>query len=90
MGKKLDETLNFLNSRYYIETIDGEPCICRKISDKYDIEISGLNSKSRNFKVDIYVWALKPSRHTVEYFFNIMSLEDLEKTLNNILVKYQG
>lgn len=88
MGKLID-TLNFLNSQYYIETVDGEPCICRKISDEYDIEISGLNSSSKDLKVDVYVWALKPSRHTVEYFFNIKSLSELQKTLNNILVKYQ-
>ena len=37
----LKETLNFLGPEYQLNYIDGEDCIYRKLSDSYDIEVSG-------------------------------------------------
>ena len=54
MGKKFNETLKFLGPEYSVKTVDKEPCIYLKL-DKYDFEISGLNSKG-SYKAIIYVW----------------------------------
>ena len=51
MGKKLNETLKFLGCNYSVKVIDYEPCIYRKISNDYDIEISGLHNKNKSFTI---------------------------------------
>ena len=43
--KNQKELLDFLGPQYSIKTIDGEPCIYRKINSHYDIEISGTRAK---------------------------------------------
>lgn len=94
MGKKLFETLSFLNTpQYCIKNIDLEPCIYRKISDNYDIEISGLNSHGSKFLVDVYVWDISRgsgiTATAIEKILDIKSKEELQKILNNIVAKYQ-
>ena len=92
MSKKLNDTLSFLNSDYSIKTIDTEPCIYRKISDKYDIEVSGLNNPSKVFSVDVYVWDISRgdgiAATTVENIHGIKSKDELKSVLDSLFVKY--
>lgn len=90
MGKKLDETLKFLGSQYLTKVIDLEPCIWRKISSNYDIEISGLNNKSSKFLVTVYVWEISPTTQIVETISNITSKEMLKTILDSLLEKYSN
>lgn len=86
MGKKFQDTLKFLGSDYSIKTIDMEPCIYRKISDKYDIEISGLNSQGK-YSADVYIWNCKTFQID-ERIFNLPSKEALKFELNRLILKY--
>ena len=89
MGKKLNETLKFLGCNYSVKVIDYEPCIYRKISNDYDIEISGLHNKNKSFT--IYVWDISKGdtlaarileKHKAD------SHKELKQTLDTIVVKY--
>lgn len=92
--KRLKDTLIYLNSDYSIKTIDGEPCLYRKISNKYDIEVSGLNSSSKTFLVDIYVWDISKGigvmASIVENISGIKSKEELKSILDSLFVKYHS
>ena len=92
MSKKLNDTLMYLNSDYSIKTIDMEPCIYRKISDRYDIEVSGLDNSSKNFSADIYVWDISNGvgvgAATVENIHGIKSVDELKTVLDSLFVKY--
>lgn len=90
MGKKLNDTLNFLGSEYSVKTIDREPCIYRKISSNYDIEILGLHNLGPNFSMVIYVWKLSPAKQIVETVSNITSKEMLKTILDSLLEKYSN
>ena len=87
MGKRLNETLEYLGNDYSIKRIDLEQCIYRKISNKFDIEISGLNARGRKFSTDVYVWDISNGSQIIE-IFKCDSKENLKSTLNEILLKY--
>lgn len=92
MSKKLNDTLIYLNSDYSIKTIDIEPCIYRKISDRYDIEVSGLDNSSKRFSADVYVWDISNGdgigATTVENIHGIKSADELKAVLDSLFVKY--
>ena len=92
MSKKLNDTLMYLNSDYSIKTIDTEPCIYRKISDRYDIEVSGLDNSSKRFSADVYVWDISNGdgigATTVENIHGIKSADELKAVLDSLFVKY--
>lgn len=46
--------LDFLGSDYSLLPIDGEPCIYRRLNDKFDIEVSG--TKRANQPLTIFLW----------------------------------
>lgn len=43
--KNQQELLDYLGPQYFLRNIDGEPCICRNINTRYDLEISGTAKK---------------------------------------------
>ena len=92
MSKKLNDTLMYLNSDYSIKTIDMESCIYRKISDRYDIEVSGLDNSSKRFSADVYVWDISNGdgigATTVENIHDIKSADELKSVLDSLFVKY--
>ena len=73
----LKETLNFLGPEYQLKCIDGEDCIYRKLSDSYDIEVSGAYKKSNS--ISIYIWNI---------IHGIKSREELKTTLVSVTAKY--
>lgn len=87
MGKKFNETLKFLGSEYSVKTVDKEPCIYLKL-DKYDFEISGLNSKG-SYKAIIYVWNTdnRLDRQDMLYAY---SKEELKDILDRLITKYSS
>ena len=92
MSNKLNDTLMYLYSDYSIKTIDMEPCIYRKISDRYDIEVSGLDNSSKRFSADVYVWDISNGdgigATTVENIHGIKSADELKAVLDTLFVKY--
>lgn len=86
----LKETLNFLGPEYQLKYIDGEDCIYRKLSDSYDIEVSGAYKKSNS--ISIYIWNITRGTgygaHIVETIHGIKSREELKTTLDSITAKY--
>jgi hypothetical protein len=89
MKKKLNEILEFLGEGYSIKTIDLENVIYFKISDLFDIEISGLNNSRRSFDATIFVWELKPGLKTIETIQGINSKEKLKEKLDEVIEKYK-
>lgn len=87
MGKKFNETLRFLGPEYSVKTVDKEPCIYLKL-DKYDFEISGLNSKA-SYKAIIYVWNTdnRLDRQDMLYAY---SKEELKDILDRLITKYSS
>ena len=88
--KKLKEICNQLGSDYSIRVIDYEQVIYRKISDNYDLEISGLNNNRKAFNAIIYLWQLKPGRRILETINDITTLESLKSSLDHLVEKYQN
>lgn len=80
------DLLSFLGSTYFFDAVDGELCICRKIGNHYDIEISGTYRKKR---FDVYVWSTTRGKRIVEDFFNIPNRNELQRILNSVISKYQ-
>lgn len=52
-GKKIKDICNQLGSDYSIQVIDLENCIYRKLNDKFDIEISGLDNRRKSFNCNV-------------------------------------
>jgi hypothetical protein len=89
--KNQKELLDFLGPQYSIKTIDGEPCIYRKINSHYDIEISGTRAKSSPLAV--FIWDISHgtnfSAQIVEKVFDIPDKDTLLQVLNSFLEKYK-
>lgn len=83
MGKKLNDTLQYLGSEYSVKSIDLEPCIYRKYG-KYELEISGLLSRGR-YDASIYVWDDK--KRIVKTVHGARSKEELSKHLETLLAE---
>lgn len=80
MGKKFDETLEYLGKDYHSKVIDLEKVIYRKINNS-EIEISGLNSKG-NYDVTIYIWENLKQAASIQ---DIHSKEELAKHLETVI-----
>ena len=91
IAKNQKELLDFLGPQYSIKTIDGEPCIYRKINSHYDIEISGTRAKSSPLAV--FIWDISHgtnfSAQIVEKVFDIPDKDTLLQVLNSFLEKYK-
>lgn len=85
--KQLKDTCAFLGPAYSIETIDGVECIYRKISDKYDFEVTGFFG-CRTMTVNL--WMIAPHRELLAIYSGIRSKEDLLDTLGYLSFKYQN
>lgn len=85
MGKKFDETLQYLGDDYSLKIIDLENVIYRKISE-YEIEISGLNQKGK-YNATIYLWK---NRQIIKSIQDISSKEELSKHLGTLLLKLEN
>jgi hypothetical protein len=92
--KKLKAVVAELGPEYSIKTIDAEWVGYRKINDRFDIEISGLNNRRKSFKCAVYVWDISNGvgvgARSVEHIPKITSLESLKQTLDSLVVKYQS
>lgn len=77
MSKKLDETLEYLNSGYSIEWVMNEKCIYRKIGN-FEIEVSGLDNREQKYEAIIYIW---DSKKLLKSIPDISSKEELAKHL---------
>ena len=86
--KNQKQLLEKLGSDYYLDVIDCELCICRKISKYYEIEISGTASVKRPYHV--YVWQIHPHLGIVEKFFDIKDETKLFGILTFANSKYQN
>lgn len=89
-SKNLREVLAYLGPDYTVKVIDLEDCAYRKINDKYDIEISGCNRKSRPFHV--YVWdttkGTGPGAQIVDKSGPIKELAALKEKLDEYVERY--
>ncbi|MFR5598662.1 MAG: hypothetical protein ACLTJB_03010 [Holdemania filiformis] len=83
--KKLRDALDYLGPSYSIKVIDGVESIYREINSHYDIEISGLFNSSKLF--NLFVWKRSPLI-VVDRYENL-NLEDLEKQLDAVILKYR-
>lgn len=84
MGKKLDDTLEYLGAEYSIKAFEGEPCIYRKF-DNYEFEISGLTSRGK-YDATIYVW--ENEKQVIKSVQDIPSKEELSKHLEILLAEF--
>lgn len=82
----IKQLLTFLGPDYTTKVIDGEECIYRKISKKYDIEVSGATRKNR--AINVYVWDISSGARIIEQVTGIKSDLDLQKILNSLSEKY--
>ena len=85
------DLLTFLGPEYSIREIDLEPCIYRKINDKYDIEISGTTRRNR--PLGVYVWDISKGSGAeaviVEKHIDVSNPVALKILLNDLVKKYQ-
>lgn len=85
------ELLKFLGTEYSIKTIDGAPCIYRKINDNYDLEILGSLKKNQHF--DVIVWDISKGEGlasiSVEKIFGISGRAALKSIADELTRKYQ-
>lgn len=90
MSLNMKRLLTFLGPGYSNKIIDAEDCLYRKISDKYDIEVSGCNRKGR--KMTIYVWDITGgttlAAQLVESIQDIKDEFELRDTLLEVEEKY--
>ena len=88
--KNQQELLDYLGPQYFLRNIDGEPCICRNINTRYDLEISGTAKKKHS--LDVYVWDISRGTGTaatiVEQITDISDKEMLKQTLIKLIEKY--
>lgn len=87
-SKKIKDIRNQLGSDYSIRVIDLENCIYRKLNDKFDIEISGLDNRRKSFNCNVYLWSLKPGKSIEATFFDIGSFEQLLELLQSLEMLY--
>lgn len=89
-SKNLREAYELMKSEgWIIYNIDWVPSLYKKLSDKYDVEVSGLNNaKTVNYEARVYVWQIKGGLQTVETIKGIKSLENLAGILREIEAKY--
>lgn len=66
--------LDFLGPEYSNKSIDTEDCLYKKISDKYDIEVSGCNRKGN--KMTLYVWDITKGKTLAAQM--IESIQDIK------------
>jgi len=87
-GKKIKDICNQLGSDYSIQVIDLENCIYRKLNDKFDIEISGLDNRRKSFNCNVYLWSLKPGKSIEATYSDISSFEQLLELLQSLEMLY--
>jgi hypothetical protein len=87
MSKKLKETLQFLGSDYSARVIDGVESIYRKISDDYEIKVTGLKLPGE-YRAGIYIWTVKSAKVLERHI--VFSKEELKTTLDKMIVKYSA
>ncbi len=81
--------LECLGENYLDKVIDYEHCVYRKINNRYDIEISGVNTSKRKKSYSIYVWETSPGLHVIEEIFDVKSISSLKRNLYTIVEKYK-
>lgn len=85
--KRMKEILDFLGNDYTIKNIDFEDCVYKDFG-KYDIEVSGCNSKRKNATFSIYVWERKGEKfyqaNNVQRVHQIQTLQTLKEELKRI------
>ena len=88
--KNQQELLKFLGPEYSMKTIDLEPCIYRKLNNRYDIEISGTARKKQ--EIVVYLWDIskveKQREFIVEQHSKIFNKETLKSVLDKIITTY--
>lgn len=79
----MSDVLLFLGKdKYTVKIIDGEDCICRRISN-YELELS--NCSRKKMSIDLYLWKLSENGtplHTVAHRFGIKSKGELREVIN--------
>ncbi|WP_187377779.1 hypothetical protein [Paenibacillus senegalimassiliensis] len=91
-SKNLRAVLEYLGEPYTVKVIDLEDCAYRRLNDKYDIEISGCNRKTKPFHV--YVWNIQNGdgigAQIIERSGAIKGLPALKTVLDEYVQKYSG
>lgn len=90
--KTQKQLLEYLGPEYEPKTIDGEPCLYRKLNESYEIEIS--RSESLLHTYGVYIWHLLHGAHCpaemVAMKNDIFSRSSLKKHLDVMVRHYQN
>ncbi len=87
-SKKIMDIRDQLGSEYSIKVIDLENCIYRKLNNKYDIEISGLDNRKHGFHCAVYLWSISPTMSIEATYEDVSSLEQLLEILKSLEMLY--
>ncbi|MCM2675606.1 hypothetical protein [Alkalicoccobacillus plakortidis] len=90
LSKNLQDVLDFLGPEFTTKTINNELCAYRKLNNKYDIHISGCNTKCSPFNV--YVWDISSGESENSTLVNkaeyLKTIKDLGLALDEFTAKY--
>ena len=90
---KLKAVLAEIGASYEIKELGGEHVIYRKLGRRFELEVSGLNNRRKEFKATIFVWDISSRKETdfkqVEKISAITSVEQLKHQLSEVANKYE-
>jgi hypothetical protein len=88
-SKKIMETREILGDSYSVVFGDFSHAIYRKLNDRYDFEICGLDNTSSTFMADLVIWNITGKEpEQVEIINDIPSLDALKESLDTATAKY--